>query len=420
MLRQHFSGEVLFVILSVLIQLPLAIFLGHYYDQRTFLDTGYLVSAGLNPYLPHQITVFSNQHLTGINPIIGYPPIWPLLLGAIYRLTYNIAPDLFLYNFAIKVPVIITNIALAYTTKAVMQNLHMPQKKIQFAWLFLLFNPFTLLTTTAWGEYDTLIALLCLGSIYLLSKGMQKKGTMLLSLSVVLKPISLPLLGLPLVSANRSIKKAIIYLLIMAGVIISLWFLPFYLLNWAIPDAPNLATSYFRMAGGMTLFNIVEVFQQSATVPAGFEFLGYMWIVALLIGYYFVYRYPPRTTEGLVEAAVGLLLIFFLTRTWLSEPNLNLLFPLILILYGFGKIGKYTLHLIWMIPFVFLFFNYAAPQLFFLVDPTVMAAIANFDLQWGTWRVLARFGVTLLWFVFALKIESRLLSKKNNLTSTSY
>jgi hypothetical protein len=420
MLRQHFSGEVLFVILSVLIQLPLAIFLGHYYDQRTFLDTGYLVSAGLNPYLPHQITVFSNQHLTGINPIIGYPPIWPLLLGAIYRLTYNIAPDLFLYNFAIKVPVIITNIALAYTTKAVMQNLHMSLKKIQFAWLFLLFNPFTLLTTTAWGEYDTLIALLCLGSLYFLSKGMQKRGTLLLSLSVVLKPISLPLLGLPLFSANRSLKKAAIYLLIVATVILSLWFLPFYLLDWAIPIAPSLATSYFKMAGGLTLFNAVEIFQQSPTVPGGFEFLGYIWIVALLLGYYFVYRHPPKTTEGLVEVAIGLLLVFFLTRTWLSEPNLNLLFPLMLILYGYGKIGKTTLHLLWIIPFVFLFLNYAIPQLFFLVDPTVMSAIANFDLQWGTWRVLARFGLTILWFILAIKIESDLLTKKNNLASTAY
>jgi Gpi18-like mannosyltransferase len=296
----------------------------------------------------------------------------------------------------------------------------MPQNKIRFAWLFLLFNPFTLLTTAAWGEYDTLIALLCLGSLYLLSKGMQKRGTLLLSLSVVLKPISVPLLGLPLVSADRSIKKAMIYLLIVAAVIISLWFLPFFLLNWAIPDTPNLATSYFRMAGGMTLFNAVEIFQQSATVPVGFEFLGYIWIVALLIGYYLVYRHPPKTTEGLVEAAVGLLLIFFLTRTWLSEPNFNLLFPLILILYGFGKVSKHTLHMLWIIPFIFLFFNYAAQQLFFLVDPTVIAAIANFDLQWGTWRVLARFGVTLLWFVFALKIESSLLTKKNSLTSTSY
>ena len=49
----------------------------------------------------------------GINPIIGYPPLWPLLLGAIYSLTYNLTPNIFLYNFATKVPIIISNIALS-------------------------------------------------------------------------------------------------------------------------------------------------------------------------------------------------------------------------------------------------------------------------------------------------------------------
>jgi hypothetical protein len=412
LLRRRLSGEIGVVLLSVLIQLPLAVYLGHYYDQRSFLDTGYLVSAGLNPYQPNQITVFSNPNLTGTNPIIGYPPPWPLLLGVIYRLTYNITPNLFLYNFATKIPVIIANVALAYATKAVMQNLKMHPNKVRFAWLFLLFNPFTLLTTTAWGEYDTLIALLCLASIYLLSKGIQKRGTLLLSLSVVLKPISLPLIGLPLASPNRSLKKIAINFSIITAVIVSLWFLPLYLLDWVIHIAPNLATSYFKMAGGMTLFNIVELFQPTATLPAGFEFLGYLWIIALLVGYFFIYRHPPKTTEGMVEAAVGLLLIFFLTRSWLSEPNLNLLFPLMLILLGFGKISKKTMHLLWIIPFGFLFLNYAAPQLFFLVDPTVTSQIAAFNLQWGTWRVLARFGLTFLWFAFAIKIESDLLTGK--------
>ena len=63
---------------------------------------------------------------------------------------------------------------------------------------FLLFNPFTLLTTTAWGEFDTLIALLCVSSFYFLSQGKAVASSVLLSLSFVLKPISLPLLGLPL------------------------------------------------------------------------------------------------------------------------------------------------------------------------------------------------------------------------------
>lgn len=393
-------------------QIPLAVFLGHYYDERLFIDTGYLVSSGLNPYQPHLITVFSNPALLGVNPIIGYPPLWPLLLGLIYRLSYNFIPNLFLYNFAIKIPVIASNIGLAYVTKNVMQRLNMPQKKVQFAWLFLLFNPFTLLTTTAWGEFDTLIALLCVASLYFLSKCMIKKSALLLSLSIVLKPISLPLIGLPLLfSTPKNRQKNVVYVLILLLIVLALWFLPFNLLGWMMPSSPNQITSYFKMAGGMTLFNIVEIFQKTATLPTSLEFLGYLWIPALISGYYIIYRNPPKTMNKLVESAVFLLFIFFLTRSWLSEQNINILLPLLLILFGSGKISSKNLHLTWIIPFIFLFLNYAVPQLFFLVYPPIIPAIGTFDLQIGIARLIARFAVTVLWYILALRILFQVFSK---------
>ncbi len=414
MLRLQVNREILIVILSILVQLPLAVLLGHYYDERSFLDTGYLVSAGLNPYQPQLITVFSsNPYLTGINPIIGYPPLWPLLLGLIYRLSFNIAPNLFLYNFAIKVPVIASNIGLAYVTKTVMQRLGMSEKKIRAAWLFLLFNPLTLLTTTAWGEFDTLIALLCVASLYFLSKGMIGKCALLLSLSIVLKPISLPLLGLPLLfSPTKNWRKILTYLSISVVIVVTLWFLPFNLLGWMLPSSPNQLTAYFKMAGGMTLFNIVEIFQNTAILPAGLEFLGYIWIPALLIGYCFVYRNPPKSMNELVQNAVGLLLIFFLTRSWLSEPNINLILALMLIAVGFEKISSRSLHLTWIIALAFMVLNLAFSQLFFLVYPPIIPAMVAFDVQFGTARLVARFAVTVLWYIIAIKMLSAVMRKK--------
>ena len=359
-------------------QIPLAVFLGHYYDERSFMDTGYLVSSGLNPYIPHVITVFSNPDLMGINPIIGYPPLWPLLLGAIYRVTYNIVPNIFLYNFAIKIPVIISNIALAYVTKTIMQNLNMPQKRIRFAWLFLLFNPFTLLTTTAWGEFDTLIALLCMASLYLLSKGKVIKSSILLSLSIVLKPISLPLIGLPLLfSTPHNRRKNLLYILISSVIVVSLWFLLFNLLGWMVPSSPSQITSYFKMADSMTLFSLTEVIQNTAVLPAGLEFLGYIWIPALLVGYYLVYRNPPKSMPELAEKAVILLLIFFLTRTWLSEPNINLIISLALLTLVSKDLNFRNFGFLWVIPLVFMFFNTSLPQLFFLVSPQVISNLGT-------------------------------------------
>jgi hypothetical protein len=398
------------------VQIPLAIFLGHYYDERSFIDTGYLVSSGLNPYQPHLITVFSsNPDLTGINPIIGYPPLWPLLLGLIYRLTYNIIPNLFLYNFAIKVPVIASNIGLAYLTKNVMQRLGESEKKIRFAWLFLLFNPFILLTTTAWGEFDTLIALLCVASLYLLSKGMVGKSAVLLSLSIVLKPISLPLIGLPLLfSPARNWRKILTYLLISAVVVVTLWFLLFNLLGWMLPSSANEVTSYFRMAGGMTPFNIVEILRDTTTLPASLEFLGYLWIPALLVGYYFVYRNPPRSFNELAKAALGLTLIFFLTRTWLSEPNFNLVIVLALFAFTFKQLNFRNFAFLWIIPLIFMFLNTSIPQLFFLVSPSVISALAQLDMHIRGWRLIARFIVVVILQVFAWILVIKMFNRKKN------
>lgn len=415
MLRLQVSREFLIVVLSIMVQVPLAIFLGHYYDERSFLDTGYLVSSGLNPYQPYMITIFSNPNMIGINPIIGYPPLWPLLLGLIYRLSYNITPNLFLYNFAIKLPVIASNIALAYATKTIMQNLNMPQKRIQFAWLFLLFNPFTLLTTTAWGEFDTLIALLSVGSLYFLSKGKIIKSSILLSLSIVLKPISIPLIGLPLFfSTPENRRKNILYIFISSVIVISLWFLLFNLLGWIAPSSPGLVTSYFKMADSMTLFSLVEVIQNTAVLPNGLEFLGYLWIPALLIGYYLVYRNPPKTMTELSEKAIILLLIFFLTRTWLSEPNINLIISLALIALASKEMNFRNFAFLWVIPFVFMFLNTSFQQLFFLVSPSVIPNLTQLDQSIRLWRLIGKFIVVLVWQVFAWRLVIKLLRRKSN------
>jgi hypothetical protein len=415
LLRLKLHSDLVAVFLSILVQIPLAVFLGHYYDERLFIDAGYLVSSGLNPYIPHVITVFSNPDLMGTNPIIGYPPLWPLLLGAIYRVTYNLTPNIFLYNFAIKIPVIISNIALAYATKTIMQNLKMSQKRIRFAWLFLLFNPFTLLTTTAWGEFDTLIALLCMASLYLLSKGKVIKSSILLSLSIVLKPISLPLIGLPLLfSTPKNRRKNLLYILISSVIVVSLWFLLFNLLGWMVPSSPSQITSYFKMADSMTLFSLTEVIQNTAVLPAGLEFLGYLWIPALLVGYYLIYRNPPKSMPELVEKAVILLLIFFLTRTWLSEPNINLIIALALLTLVSKDINFRNFGFLWVIPLVFMFFNTSLPQLFFLISPQIISNLAQIDQSIRIWRLIAKFIVVLVWQVFAWRLLIKLLSRKTN------
>jgi hypothetical protein len=95
----------------------------------------------------------------------------------------------------------------------------------------------------------------------------------------------------------------------------------------------------------------------------------------------------------------------------LSEQNITLLLPLLLILLGFGRISKRTMHLAWIIPFVFMFLNLAFPQLFFLVTPQVVSAMEAFDAQFGVARLVSRFVITVAWYVFALKLLFQLFSR---------
>ena len=99
------------LLLSIVIQLGLAPWFGHFYDIRIFMATGYLVGTGQSPYAAQNLSaIFNNAFFQGMTSI-GYPPPWPLILGVIYRIFYPAFSNLFIYNLAIKLPIIIPLIA---------------------------------------------------------------------------------------------------------------------------------------------------------------------------------------------------------------------------------------------------------------------------------------------------------------------
>ena len=406
--------DAIVIVLSLFVQVPLALFLGHYYDDRVFMSTGYLAGSGLNPYLPHDLTgVFSNPLLGGTAPVIGYPPPWPLLLGLLFRLSFAIVPNVFLYNFAIKIPVIIGNFALAYLVKSIIIKYYADEKKARRAWLFILFNPFILLTTVAWGEFDTVVAVLCLASLYFLSIGKTKESALALALGVVIKPISLPLIGLPFLLPTPALqKKKTQYLLVFVAVIFLLYLVPFFANGWAIPFGGGKADAQFEKFGGLSLFNVNELFRTSVDIPLNLQFFGFLWVPAVLVGYYLVYRSKPVCFDDMIQKVVAVMLIFFLTRSWVSEPNINLIIPLMLLIAVFDKPTFRNFHFVWIIPLIFMGLNYSFPQLFFLVDPNILRTLASIDNQIGGLRLAARFLIVIPWQVLGWSRVLNLLHKR--------
>jgi hypothetical protein len=139
-------------------------------------------------------------------------------------------------------------------------------------------------------------------------------------------------------------------------------------------------------------------------MPSALWFLGYLWIPALIAGYIWVIRRSPKTLIQLSQAALVLLLIFFLSRSWLSEQNINMLFPFMLILVGAGMLKPRSVHLVWVVGLVFLVVNLSLLQLLFLVYPDVIALKLAFDAGFGTARLTVRFVVAVVWVLVALGV----------------
>ena len=393
----------LLILLSIMIQTLLAIFLGHYYDERVFMTTGYLVSSGINPYQQYEITgIFSHPLLQGTIPGFGYPPPYALVLGLAFQLSYRLIPNLLLYNLMIKIPIVATNVCLAFLVRKVINESKTTKKTAQFAFLFLLFNPFILLTTSAWGQIDTVATLLCVASLYWLSKGNHKWCGITLALAFSIKPIVLPLLGLPVFFQEpKNLRSKLEYLTVLSVSIFTFTILPLLVTGWQPLLASNEWNAHFSTAGGLSLFGIIEIITGAEFLPRSLEQLGFLWVPALLIAYYKVYRNPPSSRTELIQKAILLSLIFFLTRSWLSEPNINLVLVLMLLSVETEKTTFRNLHFAWTIAFLFMFLNYSIPQLFFIPYPSIISDLAILDVQIGTLRLIGRSCVVVLWQIFA-------------------
>ncbi len=409
------NRDVLFVFLSLCLQVPLAIFLGHFYDDRVFMATGYLVSSGLNPYEPYNFAgIFPTSIISGIIPAIGYPPPYPILLGLIYRTSFAVTQNIFVYNFALKIPVIAANICLALLVKSVLSEIQTSKKKTETAFLIMLFNPLLLLTSVAWGEFDSLIAVLSLASLYLFSKGKVVACGFLLGLAVALKPIALPLSPLPLLysAPALTVRRKILYLLVFVTSLLSLYFGPFFIAAWNIPLSPNEWNAQTQMAGGMTFFSAVEPLSGQSKLPSTISFLGYLWIPITLLGCYLIYRRHPGSFIDLAKMGAVLMLFFFLSRTWVSEPNIDVILPLVLLSTSAGALELKDFHLTWIIPLIFMIPNYSMPQLLFLLSPNITRTLQMFNSQFGAERSIAQILTAAAWWIFASKIAYNLLQKK--------
>jgi hypothetical protein len=376
-----------------------------------FLATGYLVGTGHSPYVAQDLTqVFHHVGFRSIS-VVGYPPPWPLLLGLIYRGTFALGHNFIVYNLAIKLLVIAANLGLAYLVAAVLDNLGAGRDAARKAWTFLLLNPFLLYVGAAWGQIDAIVALLAVAALALLYARRPTVSALVLALAVCFKPIAAPILLVVLVYlAGRSLRGALRYAAVFVGGAFVFYVAPFLVFGWDSSPLRQL-NAHFVMSGTMSFMTVVRLVRDPLLMQGHWWLLGLAWVPALALAV-LALRRGVGGFDDLVAKSAALILVFYLTRTWLAEPNIVLLLPLVLILASLGEIDPRMLTALWVIPLVFTVFNASPLQLLFVTWPGAMESALRFVGRYGDATLLVRAALVIAWQVLGWWIVVKCFKKR--------
>jgi len=415
--------------LSVALQLALGLVLGHSYDTRLFMATGFLAGTGRDPYVAlNLVRVFHHVGFSRITSV-GYPPPWPLLAGLIYRVTYAPTHDLLLYNLALKAPVIAANVGLAYLVGAILRERGASPAVARRAWALVLLNPFLMYVGAAWGEIDPIVALLALAALWLLYRRRGELSAVLLALAFCVKPIALPLLPAALLYlASRSLPRALRYAGVWLGAALLFYVAPFFALGWGRAPFSQRLNAHFVPQGALSLMTVVRLFRDPLLMQGRWWLLGLVWAPALALGIALLWARrgdaatppaggamrvgpPARCSPGatapardddfddLLKMATALTLLVYLTRTWVAEPNVALLVPLVALLTATGALDRRALTAVWALPLVFTVFNASPLQLLWVSAPGLMARLLADVGRYGQATLLARAALVVAWQV---------------------
>ncbi len=384
--------------MSLILQIGLAFLFGHAYDIRVFMATGYLVGTGQNPHIAQNLSVvFHNDSFQRL-PTVGYLPPWSLLLGLIYLMSYNLVSNLLLYNLAIKIPIIAANVSLAYLVANILGELGADDEVAYKARVFLLFNPFLFYATAAWGQFDSIVALFSLFTLWLFCEGQLSNSAILLALAFSFKPTVLPLLPVIFVYLYRtSLRDALQYFSIFSLSTIVFVAGPFIIFHWDSSPILQHWNGHFVEGGGISFMTFLELTQNSYLLPGLWWLVGLLWVPALAVAMFAIK--PGVGLLDLLAKSTAMIMIFFLSRSWLSEPNIVLVLPFVLILSSLGVLDRRLLTIVWVLPLVFGFFNTSMFQLLFPSMPALMDRLLQLSDVFRTARLVSRIIVVIPWLV---------------------
>lgn len=405
--------------LGLFIRLVLAPFMGHPYDLRVFMAVGWAVANGITPYGKYALQeIFIDvpqQHLSGSFYGIGYPPLWGLFLGFLYRLySWISAGNIYLYSFFLKIPIILGDLAAALILYRIVENT-LDENIASKVFCFYQLCPFLIIVGIVWGMFDILVFLFTIISAYLLLKR-SNLSAVSLAIATSFKPYAIilaPLYSIFIYKKFSSIRRTYHYLLVVLGLLISLTFIPMFIFKWPLSNlyfalASHMTTTDFYYMegrdytyGAASPFNMYNVLRLAypRIKPPGF--LNYIWIFSCLATYvYMFFRSSENDFKSIIKYSFLTSVVFFATRFWVSEQNLVFLlsFFMLTVLFNGTQDGWKIIHAFSILLLAFVCIHVPATAFLWMVQPWMLNASAAFcNSSYGYLRVVSMSLLTFSW-----------------------
>ena len=235
-------------------------------------------------------------------------------------------------------------------------------------------------------------------------------SALVLALAVCFKPIAVPIvLAVLLYLLGRSVGRALLYAGLSVAGVAAFYVAPFFVFGWG--SAPlRRVNDEFVVNGGMSYMTVARLVHEPLLLAGHWWFLGLAWVPALAVTAALLRRGVSDLGE-LIRASTALVLVFFLTRTWLAEPNAVLIVLLALLLTSLGRLDRRALTALWVIPLLFTLLNASPLQLLWMAAPGAMASSLRFVAQYGHAMLVARAALVVAWQVTGWWVVVRCLKR---------
>lgn len=304
------------LILGLIIRLIPAAFTAHPSDIESWRTIGFTIYSGQNPY---SLESFG----------LVYPPLWSFICGIAYT-TYAATQSLLVFNFTIKLPIILADLGVATYIRKFVFTRTGNEKKAKEAMILYIFNPVAIILSGIWGMFDSIPVFLVLLSSIFLFKKQYMRSSLVFGIAIAFKgfyPAMLLPLYLYIINNEEKIREVLKYFImsILVPIIVSAPFL--------VDDASsffNMTIIHFEQRQLSNLTYWFPIRLASSENQNLVSFIAFMSFVILFLTAYFYFLKKVRPKKGLLNMS-QIILLFFLTSPTVNEQYfLWLLMPFVI------------------------------------------------------------------------------------------